>query len=141
MKRCTSKILLGVILSLSVLLWGNFSDATVPWQFFIPNEPSKPVETPVEKILADKNSYDGKEVSVSGTVSADLKLKRSRAGKDYTTFSLLGDSGRRIKIFIWGRLKLQGGQKVKVTGIYRKIKKTGKYTFRNEIEAAEITNP
>jgi hypothetical protein len=141
MKRFTSKILLGVILSLSVLLWGNFSDAAVPWPLLIPHEPSKPVETPAEKILADKNSYDGKEVSVSGTVSADLKLKTLKDGKDYTTFSLLGDSGRRIKVFIWGRLKLQGGQKVKVTGIYRKIKKIGKYTFRNEIEATEITNP
>ncbi len=141
MKRFTSKFLLVFILSLSVLLWGNFSEATVPWQLFIPSEESKPVETPAEKILADKNSYDGKEVSVSGTVSADLKLKTSKAGKDYTTFSLLGDSGRRIKVFIWGRLKLQGGQKVRVTGIYHKVKKVGQYTFRNEIEATEITNP
>ena len=141
MKRFTSKFLLGVILSLSVLLWGNFSDAAVPWQLLIPSESNKPVETPAEKILTDKNSYDGKEVSVSGTVSGDLKLKTLKDGRDYTTFALLGDSGRRIKVFIWGRLKLQGGQKVRVTGIYRKIKKTGTYTFRNEIEATEITNP
>lgn len=141
MKRFTSKFLLGVILSLSVLLWGNFSDAAVPWQIFIPSEENKPVETPAEKILADKNSYDGKEVSVSGTVSADLKLKKSKAGKDYTTFSLQGDSGKRIKVFIWGRLKIQGGQKVRVTGIFHKVKKVGEHTFRNEIEAKEIANP
>jgi hypothetical protein len=141
MKRFTSKFLLGVILSLSVLLWGNFSDAAVPWPLLIPNEPSKPVETPAEKILADKNSYDGKEVSVSGAVSADLKLKTSKSGKDYTTFSLRGDSGKSIKVFIWGRLKLQGGQKVRVTGIYHKVMRVGQTIFRNMIEATEITNP
>ena len=141
MKRFTSKFLLGVILSLSILLWGNFSDAAVPWQYLIESEARKPVETPTEKILADKNSYDGKEVLVAGTVSADLKLKKSKSGKDYTTFSLLGDSGRRIKIFYWGKLKLQGGQKVKVTGTYHKVKKLKEYTFRNEIEATEIAKP
>jgi hypothetical protein len=141
MKRFTSKFLLGVILSLSALLWWNFSDAAVPWQLFIPSEPDKPVETPVEKILADKNSYDGKEVFVSGTVSANLKLKTLKSGKEYTTFSLLSDSGKRIKVFFWGKLKLQGGLKVKVTGIYHKVKKVGEYTFRNEIEGAEIANP
>jgi len=140
MKRFTSKILLGVILSLSVLLWGNFSDAAVPWQFFIPNEPSKPVETPAEKILADKNSYDGKEVSVSGTVSG-VKFKTSKGGKDYTTFTLIGEPGGRLKVFIWGKLKLHGGQKIRVTGKYYKVKKVEKYTFRNQIEATDITTP
>jgi hypothetical protein len=96
------------------------------------------IETTVDKILADKNSYDGKEVSVSGTVSANLKFKTSKGGKDYTTFSLLCDSGRRINVFIWGKLKLQGGQKVRVTGIYHKVMRVGQSTFRNEIEATEI---
>ena len=127
MKRCIPKFLFVIVLVLTIVL-GSFSICPA-------------IRTTADKILADKNSYDGKEVSVSGTVSADLKLKTSKDGKDYTTFSLRGDSGRRIKIFIWGRLKLPGGQKVKVTGIYRKIKKVGKYTFRNQIEATEITNP
>jgi len=127
MKRCTSKFLFVIVLVLTIVL-GSFSICPA-------------IGTTVDKILTDKNSYNEKEVSVSGTVSADLKLKTLKDGKDYTTFSLLGDSGRRIKVFIWGRLKLQGGQKVRVTGIYRKVKKVGKYTFRNQIEATEITNP
>lgn len=97
------------------------------------------IETTIKEIVADKNSYDGKEVSVSGTVSANLKFKTIKGGKDYTTFSLLGDSGGRINIFIWGKLKLQGGQKVRVTGIYHKVMRVGQSTFRNEIEAMEIT--
>jgi len=99
------------------------------------------IETTIKEIVADKNSYDGKEVSVSGTVSANLKFKTIKGGKDYTTFSLLGDSGGRINIFIWGKLKLQGGQKVRVTGIYHKVMRVGQSTFRNEIEAMEITAP
>ena len=127
MKRCASKFLFVIVLVLTIVLGG------------FPICPA--IGTTVDKILADKNSYDEKEISVSGTVSANLKFKTTKDGKDFTTFSLLGDSGRRINVFIWGKLKLQGGQKVRVTGIYRKVKKIGKYTFRNGIEATGITNP
>ena len=140
MKRFTSKFLLGIILSLSVLLWGNFSDAAVPWPLLIPDEPSKPVETPAEKIVADKDSYDGKEVSVSGKIS-NLKFKTSKGGNKYTTFLLVGESGGLINVFIWERSKLQLGKKVKVTGLYRKVMRAGNLTFRNVIEAKEITTP
>ncbi len=140
MKRGTSKVLLGVILSLSVLLWGNFSGAYVPWYFFIPDEPSKPVETPAGKILADKDSYDQKEVSVTGFIS-NLKFKTFTGGYNYTTFVLLGESGGRINVFIWERSKLQLGKKVNVTGLYRKVMRAGNLTFRNVIEAKEITTP
>ena len=127
MKRCTSKFLFVIVLVLTIVL-GGFSICPA-------------IETIVDKILADKNSYDGKEVSVSGTVSANLKFKTTKGGKDYTTFSLLGDSGRRINVFIWGKLKFKGGQKVRVTGIYHKVMRVGQSTFRNEIEAMEITVP
>jgi len=137
MKRFTSKFLLGVILSLSVLLWGNFSDAAVPWQFFIPSEPNKPVETPVEKIVTDKDSYDGKEVSVKGSVS-NLKFKTSKSGNKYTTFVLVGESGVRINVIILEHPKVKAGQKVRVTGVYRKVKKTAHRNYYNEIEASEV---
>jgi hypothetical protein len=127
MKRCIPKFLFVIVLVLTIVL-GSFSICPA-------------IGTTVDKILADKNSYDGKEVSVSGTVSANLKFKTTKGGKDYTTFSLLGDSGRRINVFIWGKLKFKGGQKVRVTGIYHKVMRVGQSTFRNEIEAMEITAP
>jgi hypothetical protein len=40
--------------------------------------------------------------------------------------------------FIWGHSKIKEGQKAKVLGIYQKVKKMGRYTFYNEIEAIEI---
>jgi len=123
MKWWPSKFYIAILLVLAFILWGNFSYAAI--------------ETTVQKILANKDSYDGYEVSVSGTVSR-LKLKTLKAGKDYTTFSLMGESGGSLTVFVWGQSKLKQGQKVKVTGTSRKFKRVGRYTFYNEIEATEI---
>jgi exonuclease VII large subunit len=112
-----------IIFVLAIVLCGNFSYAAI--------------ETTVQKILANRDSYDGQEVAVSGTVSR-LKLKTSKVGNDYTTFSLMSESGGSLTIFVWGQTKLKQGQKVKVTGTYRKFKRVGRYTFYNEIEATEI---
>jgi hypothetical protein len=46
--------------------------------------------------------------------------------------------GESINILIWGHSKIKEGRKVKVLGIYQKVKKMGRYTFYNEIEAIEI---
>jgi hypothetical protein len=123
MKWWSSKFYIAILLVLTIVLCGNFSYAAI--------------ETTVQKILANRDSYDGQEVSVSGTVSR-LKLKTSKVGKDYTTFSLMSESGGSLTIFVWGQPKLKQGQKVKVTGTYRKVKRVGRYTFYNEIEATEI---
>jgi hypothetical protein len=124
MKWCSSKFSIAILLVLTIGgLCGNFSYAAI--------------ETTVQKILANRDSYDGQEVSVSGTVSR-LKLKTSKVGNDYTTFSLMSEPGGSLTIFVWGQPKLKQGQKVKVTGTYRKVKRVGRYTFYNEIEATEI---
>jgi hypothetical protein len=139
MKRGTSKVLLGVILSLSVLLWGNFSGAVVPWwQFAFPEEENKPLETTPEKIVTDKDSYDRKDVSIIGFIS-NLKFKTFTGGYDYTTFVLVGESGGRINVFIWGRSDLRLGLKVRATGLYRKMMRAGNLSFRNVIEAKDVT--
>ena len=94
-------------------------------------------DTTVEKILGDKDLYDGKEVTVPGSVS-NLKFKTSKAGNEYTTFALVGKSGDSINVYVRKHLNLKKGQKVKVTGTYRKVKRVGRYTFYNEIDATEI---
>ncbi len=95
------------------------------------------VETTVEGIVADKDSYDGKEVSVIGAVSTP-RFRASRHRKPYMTFPLLGDSGSRINVLFWGDIKLKTGKKIKVQGIYRKTMEMGKYTFRDVIESTQI---
>jgi hypothetical protein len=140
MKRHFLKFSANIFLLLTIFLWGNFSGAAVPWEYFTTPEKEQPVETPAGKIVADKDSYDGKEVLVSGKIS-NLKFKTARGGKNYTTFVLVGESGGRINVITSEQPKLKPGQKVKVTGVYRKTKRVGTSTFRNEIEATEIANP
>ncbi len=94
-------------------------------------------ETTVEEIMADRDSYDGKEVFLSGVVSTP-RFKASRHRKPYMTFPLLGDSGSRINILFWGDIKLKTGKEIKVRGVYRKTMEMGKYTFRDVIEASDI---
>jgi hypothetical protein len=123
MNRLFVKLSLSIVLFLAVVLGGSSINAAM--------------ETTVEEIMADKDSYDGKEVSVSGAVSTP-RFKSSRHGKPYMTFPLLGDSKGRINVLFWGNMKLKTGKKIRVTGIYRKIMEMGKYTFRDVIEASEI---
>jgi len=94
-------------------------------------------ETTVEEIVASKDSYDGKEVSVTGAVSTP-RFRASRHGKPYMTFPLLGGSGSRINILFWGDIKLKTGKKIKIQGTYRKTMEMGKYTFRDVIETSNI---
>jgi hypothetical protein len=123
MKWGTLKFLFGMVLVLTIILCGNFGYAAI--------------ETTIDKILADKNSYDGKEVLISGVVS-NLKFKKSTGGSKYTTFSLTSESGKSIHVFFLGQFKLKSKQKVKVVGIFRKVTKVGRSTLNNEIEATEI---
>lgn len=123
MKWRNSNFSIVIILLLGFAPWVSFSHAAI--------------ETTVEKILADKDSYHGKEVTVSGTVSK-LQFKTSKKGNEYTTFTLVGDSKDFIKVFIFGHSKIKEGQKVQVAGIYRKVKRVGRYSFYNEIEAVNI---
>jgi len=124
-------------LFLVVLLSGNFGGAAVPLELAIPDESNKPAETTVDKIVAHKDSYDGKEVSVSGKIS-NLKFKTSKGGSKYTTFLLVGEAGGRINVFVSEHPKLKPAQKVRVTGLYRKVKKTAQRKYYNQIEATEI---
>jgi len=122
MKRCTPKFLFGMVLALTIVLSG--------FSIF-------PMDTTVEKIVTNKDSFDGKEVSVKGIVS-NLKFKAANVQESYTTFILVGESGGRVNIFISERVELRPGQEVQVTGVYRKVRKTTHRNYYNEIEASSV---
>lgn len=117
------KFSLTIILFLAILLSVNFSYGAM--------------ETTAEKIIPSRDSYDGKEISVKGTVS-NIKIRTSTGGKTFTTFKLVGESGIRVNVFTWGRLTLQVGQKVEVTGIYRKIMRVDQRIYNNQIDASVV---
>jgi len=94
-------------------------------------------ETTIEEIMNKGDSYEGRTVSVTGTVS-NLKFRALEVGNNYTTFMLASKSGGRIKVFSWGKLALKAGQKVQVTGVYRKASKVGPRYFYNQIVASDV---
>ncbi len=114
---------LSTILFFGAVVLGNFAQAAT--------------ETTVEEILANPDSFDGKEVSVSGAVSTP-RVKSSRHEKPYMTFPLLGESVGRVNVLVWEPMKLKKGEKIKVTGTFRKVMEMGKYTFRDMVEASKI---
>jgi hypothetical protein len=123
MDRYTSRILLGIFLVLAVVL-GGLSICSAK-------------ETTVDKIMNNPDSFDGHRVSVTGTVS-NMKFGAMEVGKDFTTFMLADKSGGRIKIFAWGKLKIKAGQKVQVTGVYRKVWTSARRYFYNQIVASKV---
>src|SRR4030042_2419969 len=123
MRRSTSKALFGILLVSTIVLGGFPIYAAA--------------ETTVEKIMNAGDSYDGRKVSVKGTVS-NLKFETLEVGKPYTTFLLVGKSGGRIKVSVSGTLKLKPGQEVQVKGVYRKVRKTTHRYYYNEIQASKV---
>ena len=94
-------------------------------------------ETTAARIMNNADSFDGQQVSVTGTIS-NIKFRALEAGNNYTTFMLADKSGGRIKVFAWGKLTLKAGQKVQVAGVYRKVSKAGNRYFYNQIVASDV---
>jgi hypothetical protein len=93
------------------------------------------LKTTVADILSNPDQYDGKMVQAEGKVLA-LRFKTSKKGNPFTTFKL-GSDEKAISVFSFGTLSINGGDQVKVTGRYQKVKHVGQYTFYNEIDASE----
>lgn len=87
-------------------------------------------------LVQDPDQYDGKVVTVVGTVTA-YRERVSDAGNPYTTFRLT-DGGSSLAVFIWNKQGLSNGQKVRVTGAFAKVRHAGTVTFDNEIQAYRI---
>jgi hypothetical protein len=92
--------------------------------------------TPIQNLLQTPDQYDGKTVTVDGTITA-YRERVSRQGHAYTTFRV-GANGRSVSVFAWKPQGLANGLRVRVTGTFSKEKHVGRYTFRNEIEAQRI---
>ena len=123
MRLSSSKVLLVILLVSTIVLVGFAICAAA--------------ETTAAKILNNTNSFDGQQVSVTGTVS-NIKFRSLEVGNNYTTFMLADKSGGRIKVFAWGKLTLKAGQKVQVTGVYRKVWTSARQYFYNQIVASEV---
>jgi hypothetical protein len=106
------------------------------------------------QILAHASSYDGKHVTVSGTVRHVLP-DTSQQGKDYVTFQLCDNEratfqtydkeramfqvhdNECMNIFVWGHPKLREGQRQSFSGTFDTVKRVEPHTFENVLEVRQ----
>ena len=122
-----TKRALGFALAILFLFW-----VLPPLQFSLAAE-----KVSIQAVLSNPDSYDHKEVTIEGKATK-VRPRVSRKGNEYTTLTLIDDSGKGMNIFTWGHPKVTEGQKATITGIYQKVKRVGKNIFYNEVEAKDI---
>jgi cytochrome c-type biogenesis protein CcmE len=84
------------------------------------------------QILRHTQSYDGKPLTVSGTVRNTV-VQTTRQGKEFMTFELC--DAACMKVFTWGHVKLREGQHESVSGTFKTVKHVDLYSFQDVLEA------
>ena len=90
----------------------------------------------ISVLLQHSDQYDGKVVSITGAVTAYSERVSAR-GNAYTTFRV-EEGGASVSVFAREHQGLHNGLRVRVTGTFDKVKRVGRYTFYNEIQAQGI---
>jgi hypothetical protein len=91
-------------------------------------------EATPSQLLANPSKFDGQHVTVAGTAQY-VRPKTSRRGNEYETFSLCEQTC--VNVFTWGHPNIAQGKQLTVHGTFEAVKRVGRYTFRNEIDADE----
>jgi hypothetical protein len=87
-------------------------------------------------ILANPGRFDGRSVTIHGTIT-NLRETVSRRGNAYYTFDLT-DGSRAIRVFSFGKAPCRAGAAT-VDGTFEQVNQVGRYTFRNEVTATQLT--
>jgi len=87
-------------------------------------------------ILTNPDGFDGKSVTIHGTIT-NLRETVSRRGNPYYTLDL-SDGRRAIRVFSFGKAPCRSGTAT-VEGTFAQVKQVGRLTFRNEITATQVT--
>jgi len=95
---------------------------------------AKPVVVTVSDLAKKAADFDKKTVQTTGKVEK-FEQRTSRKGNAYFVFDLI-EGKERVHIYGQGKLdvKVKDGDKLKVTGFFRKEKKIGDRSFKNEIQ-------
>ena len=81
--------------------------------------------------------YYGQEIIVTGTVAA-YQARVSPRGNPFATFRLEA-AGASAAVFAWGKFpKVHNGSLIRVRGKFTKVKRLGRTTFANHLEALRI---
>lgn len=90
----------------------------------------------VVEVEKDPSKFDNKKLEISGKVDK-FEAKVSRKGNDYFVFDLV-DGKAKLHVYGQGKLEKQpkNGDKVTIKGLFRKEKKLGDLTFKNEVDVS-----
>jgi hypothetical protein len=94
------------------------------------------VETSSSEILTSPGRFDGQAVTLTGVV-ANVRKRWSRDGNPRYQFEL-SDGKRPITVLAGGKFTCHAGDPVVVDGRFQRVKREGRYTFFNEVEAMTI---
>ena len=94
-------------------------------------------EVPVKALISNPAQFDGQTVTLQGTAIM-VKATTSSRGNAYTTFQVNDATGAAVRVFTWGHPGLKDGQPVEVVGVFQRVKRVGRYTFYNEVEARSV---
>ncbi|MCC6402460.1 MAG: hypothetical protein IT207_00445 [Fimbriimonadaceae bacterium] len=111
-----------------------FAAVLAIFSFYLLPAPATPAE-----LLAQRGAFHRRTVIVRGAL-ADYRPRTSRAGNQYTTFSL-ASGGSKVTVFHRGHANppLRNGDRVIVTGLFEKERKVGNFTVQNQLDATEAT--
>jgi len=87
-------------------------------------------------ILASPDRFDGRAVTVRGTIT-NFRETVSRRGNPYYTLDL-SDATGAIHVFSFGKAPCRSGAAI-VEGTFARVKKVSGRTFYNEITATQVT--
>ncbi|MCW5938849.1 MAG: hypothetical protein KF884_05115 [Fimbriimonadaceae bacterium] len=106
---------------------------TALFALLIVGQATKPIS--VEALAKDQAKFDGKQVTVDGSVKK-YQARVSKKDNKYATFVVLSGKSE-VNVYLRAHVvpALKDGDKVRVSGTYRRVKKVGTRTFQNEIEA------
>lgn len=90
----------------------------------------------VKDLLGAPDKWHGRPVVLSGAVTR-LEPRVSGRGNAYFTFQLVDGTGA-VRVFSYGTPEIKDGQRVRVEGIFHKIKRVGTHTFENQVDARRI---
>ncbi len=91
-------------------------------------------EVSIKDLTASPAKFDGQTITLRGTAQA-VKATTSRRGNEYTTFQVKDASGAAVHVFSWGHPEVKVGASVEVVGVFQQVKRVGRYTFYNEVDA------
>ena len=100
-----------------------------------------PEKVNIADLVKDGAKYERKAVETTGAVD-EFKAMTSKSGNDYFTFTLLDEKKTEAHVFGFGKLdpEPKDGQKVKVVGKFRALKKMDKGDVKNEIDVSPKRN-